>query len=75
MAPWNAPVGLVTITVVPALAAGNTVILKTSENSPHSQLLAAELLKEASSASSKVTRPPLTSLSHDRPGFLMVSST
>ncbi|KAF7800257.1 hypothetical protein EIP86_011504 [Pleurotus ostreatoroseus] len=49
ISPWNAPLGLVLLTTLPALAAGNTVVLKTSEHSPASQLVAAELLKEASS--------------------------
>lgn len=49
ISPWNAPLGLVLLTTLPALAAGNTVVLKTSEHSPASQLIAAELLKEASS--------------------------
>lgn len=44
--PWNAPVGLITMTAVPVIAAGNTVVLKTSESSPGGQLLVAELLAE-----------------------------
>ena len=46
--PWNAPVGLITMTAIPVIAAGNTVILKTSDSSPAAQLLAAELLAEVS---------------------------
>lgn len=47
ISPWNSPLGLSLITTLPALAAGNTVVHKTSENSPGTQLIAAELLKEA----------------------------
>jgi acyl-CoA reductase-like NAD-dependent aldehyde dehydrogenase len=39
------------MTSMPAIAAGNTVVLKTSEVSPASQLLAAELLQEVSTLS------------------------
>ncbi|PSR88857.1 hypothetical protein PHLCEN_2v5006 [Hermanssonia centrifuga] len=47
ISPWNAPLGLSLMTVLPPIAAGNTVVLKTSEYSPSGQLIAAELLKEA----------------------------
>ncbi len=46
ISPWNAPLGLSLMTVLPPIAAGNTVVLKTSEYSPAGQLIAAELLKE-----------------------------
>jgi len=47
MSPWNAPLALTYSSVLPPLAAGNTVVLKTSEISPGCQLIAAEVLKEA----------------------------
>ncbi|KAJ3523749.1 hypothetical protein NM688_g8673 [Phlebia brevispora] len=47
ISPWNAPLGLVLMTAIPPIAAGCAVVLKTSEHSPASQLIAAELLKEA----------------------------
>ncbi|KAI0698465.1 aldehyde dehydrogenase [Cytidiella melzeri] len=47
MSPWNAPLLLSLMTCLPAIAAGNTVVLKTSEYSPASQLFAADILKEA----------------------------
>lgn len=34
------------MTCIPAIAAGNTVVLKTSELSPESQLICADILKE-----------------------------
>ena len=46
MAPWNAPICLALMCAIPAIAAGNTVIFKTSESSPGSQLITAELMKE-----------------------------
>lgn len=46
ISPWNAPIGLSFICTLPALAAGNTIVLKTSEMSPASQLIAAEIYKE-----------------------------
>lgn len=46
MSPWNAPLGLTFSTTLPALAAGNTVVLKTSEITPECQLIAAEIFKE-----------------------------
>ncbi len=45
--PWNAPFMLSTWKVAPALAAGNTVILKAAEWSPLSASLLAELTQEA----------------------------
>jgi acyl-CoA reductase-like NAD-dependent aldehyde dehydrogenase len=45
--PWNAPFMLSTWKVAPALAAGNTVILKPAEWSPLSAALLAELTVEA----------------------------
>lgn len=37
---------LTLMTCMPAIAAGNTVVLKTSEYSPASQLIVADILKE-----------------------------
>ena len=45
--PWNWPMNQVTLKVVPALAAGNTVVLKPSEIAPLSSLLFAELVDAA----------------------------
>jgi acyl-CoA reductase-like NAD-dependent aldehyde dehydrogenase len=45
--PWNAPLMLSTWKVAPALAAGNTVVLKPAEWSPLSAALLAELSMEA----------------------------
>lgn len=45
--PWNFPIAMVIRKVMPALAAGCTVVLKPSEETPLSALLLAELLNEA----------------------------
>ena len=45
--PWNTPLGLLAWKLFPALAAGNTVVIKPSEITPTSTLLLAELLAEA----------------------------
>lgn len=45
--PWNTPLGLLAWKLFPALAAGNTVVIKPSEITPTSTLLLAELLEEA----------------------------
>jgi len=45
--PWNWPMNQVTLKVVPALAAGCTVILKPSEIAPLSSMLFAEIMHEA----------------------------
>ena len=45
--PWNTPLGLLAWKLFPALAAGNTVVIKPSEVTPTSTLLLAELLREA----------------------------
>ncbi len=45
--PWNFPLLMAAWKVAPALAAGNTVVLKTAEQTPLSALLLAELLMEA----------------------------
>ncbi|MEQ8397427.1 aldehyde dehydrogenase family protein [Thalassobaculum sp.] len=45
--PWNWPMNQVTLKVVPALAAGCTVVLKPSEVAPLSALLFAEIVHEA----------------------------
>ncbi|CCM03948.1 uncharacterized protein FIBRA_06101 [Fibroporia radiculosa] len=47
MAPWNFPVPLVIKAVTYPLVCGNTVVLKTSEYSPRSHQIVAELLEEA----------------------------
>jgi acyl-CoA reductase-like NAD-dependent aldehyde dehydrogenase len=45
--PWNYPLMMASWKIAPALAAGNSVILKPSEKSPLSALFLAELSKEA----------------------------
>jgi (Z)-2-((N-methylformamido)methylene)-5-hydroxybutyrolactone dehydrogenase len=45
--PWNTPLGLLAWKLFPALAAGNTVVIKPSEITPTSTLLLAELIREA----------------------------
>lgn len=45
--PWNFPTMMVAWKVAPALAAGNSVVLKPAEQSPMSALLLARLLAEA----------------------------
>lgn len=45
--PWNYPIPMATWKIAPALAAGNTVVLKPAEQSPLSALLLAQLFIEA----------------------------
>src|SRR5581483_6770154 len=45
--PWNTPLGLLGWKLFPALAAGNTVVIKPSEVTPTSTLMLAELVVEA----------------------------
>ena len=45
--PWNSPMLLTTMAIAPALAAGNTVVIKPSEFTPASLLQAARLAEEA----------------------------
>ncbi|GMG22002.1 unnamed protein product [Ambrosiozyma monospora] len=45
--PWNFPLLMWSWKIGPALAAGNTVVLKTAESTPLSALYAANLVKEA----------------------------
>ncbi len=47
VAPWNYPLMLETWKVAPALAWGNTVVLKPAEDTPHSAFLLAKLALEA----------------------------
>ena len=44
ISPWNAPFLLMTWKVVPALACGNTVVVKPSEESPHTAALLGEVM-------------------------------
>lgn len=46
IAPWNYPLNMATWKLGPALAAGNTVVLKPSELTPYSALKLAELLAD-----------------------------
>ena len=45
--PWNWPINQITLKVIPALAAGCTMILKPSEIAPLSAMLFAEMIHEA----------------------------
>jgi aminomuconate-semialdehyde/2-hydroxymuconate-6-semialdehyde dehydrogenase len=45
--PWNLPLLLLTWKVAPALACGNTVVVKPSEETPATAALLAEVMKEA----------------------------
>lgn len=45
--PWNWPMNQVTLKVIPALLAGNTVVLKPSEIAPLSSMVFAEFIDEA----------------------------
>ncbi|MBV0891233.1 aldehyde dehydrogenase family protein [Paracoccus sp. Z118] len=45
--PWNWPMNQVTLKVIPAILAGNTVVLKPSEIAPISSMVFAEVLDEA----------------------------
>ncbi|TVY70437.1 Aldehyde dehydrogenase [Fusarium oxysporum f. sp. cubense] len=45
--PWNFPLSMATYKLAPALAAGNTIILKIAEQTPLSALYFANLVKEA----------------------------
>lgn len=45
--PWNWPMNQVSLKVIPALATGNTMVLKPSEIAPLSSLLFAEIIHEA----------------------------
>ncbi|MDE1190968.1 MAG: aldehyde dehydrogenase family protein [Arachidicoccus sp.] len=44
--PWNAPFNMVIWKIAPALACGNTVVLKPAENTPLSAIKIAELIQE-----------------------------
>ena len=44
--PWNAPVLLAALKIVPALCAGNTLVLKAAEDAPLGVLLLAEVCQE-----------------------------
>jgi aldehyde dehydrogenase (NAD+) len=45
--PWNTPLGLLGLKLFPALAAGNTVVVKPSEVTPVSTLMLGELIEKA----------------------------
>lgn len=44
---WNFPIAVPSWKILPALAAGNTVVFKPSDDSPHSANIFAEILEEA----------------------------
>ncbi|KAI9260682.1 aldehyde dehydrogenase domain-containing protein [Phascolomyces articulosus] len=45
--PWNVPIAMLAWKIAPALATGNTIVIKSSEVTPLSALKMAELIKEA----------------------------
>src|SRR5207245_3134012 len=45
--PWNFPLLMLSWKIAPALAAGNTVVLKPAETTPLSALLFADILRQA----------------------------
>ena len=47
ISPWNYPFQLAVTTVIGAVAAGNTVVLKPSEYAPHTALIVEEIMTEA----------------------------
>ncbi|KAI0821828.1 aldehyde dehydrogenase [Trametes gibbosa] len=47
MAPWNAPIGLTLRATALPIVCGNTVVLKTSEVSPRTQIIVAEIFEKA----------------------------
>jgi len=47
ISPWNYPLNLAMVDAIPALLAGNAVVLKPDEKTPYGALLLAELLEEA----------------------------
>lgn len=47
LGPWNFPIGLVLQPIVPAIAAGNCVIAKPNELSPHCSAVIAKIIREA----------------------------
>jgi acyl-CoA reductase-like NAD-dependent aldehyde dehydrogenase len=60
--PWNVPLVMMAMKISPALVAGNTVVVKTAEETPLSALRAAEILSESLPAG------VLNVLSGDGPG-------
>lgn len=48
--PWNYPLNMAVWKIAPALAAGNTVVLKPAESTPRSTLLLAEIVAEHTAA-------------------------
>lgn len=46
MAPWNFPVNLLFVPLVAAIAAGNTVVLKPSEMTPHSSKVMKKIIED-----------------------------
>jgi betaine-aldehyde dehydrogenase len=47
IAPWNYPLQMAAWKILPAIAAGNTIVLKPAENTPLTSLRLAELITEA----------------------------
>jgi succinate-semialdehyde dehydrogenase/glutarate-semialdehyde dehydrogenase len=58
--PWNFPLTLMGTKVGPALAAGNTIIVKPASTTPLATLRTAELIQQATYAGGKSSLPPGT---------------
>src|SRR5260370_7575678 len=56
--PWNLPIMMAAWKIAPALACGNSLVLKPSEETPLSPLLLAELLQHAPVPTGAVNRAP-----------------
>src|SRR5919202_2941684 len=56
--PWNFPLTLMGTKVGPALAAGNTIVIKPASTTPLATLRTVELIQQATYADGKKTLPP-----------------
>src|SRR5579859_4812847 len=56
--PWNFPLTLMGTKLGPALAAGNTIVIKPASTTPLATLLTAEIIQQATFASGKGKLPP-----------------
>ncbi|MEL6982322.1 MAG: aldehyde dehydrogenase family protein, partial [Actinomycetota bacterium] len=79
--PWNFPAAMITRKVAPALAAGNSVVIKPAEDTPLTALRVAELLEQAGVPAGVVNVVPTTDpgswfeAAVDHPAVRMVSFT
>jgi betaine-aldehyde dehydrogenase len=80
VAPWNYPLQMAAWKVLPAIAAGNTIVLKPAENTPLTSLVLAEACREAGIPDGVVgvvvgTGPVAGEALVSHPGVRMVSFT